>query len=541
MNLAKKLTFPLICLVFSVLYLFSAWVADDAYITFRTIENFHNGYGLRWNIDERVQSYTHPLWMLNLLFGKYLIDDLYYLVIVLGFGYTLLTLYLLYQLTKHRPSLFILTSLIFFSSKAVLDFSSSGLENSLSYFLIALFFYLVIKLKEHKYFYLYLSLTLSAMFLNRMDLIIPFLPLALYFFFYEPYKANKLKSSFIAGFIGFIPVILWSCFSIYYYGSFFANSVIAKTNTGLPTTHLQIQGFKYLYANLIYDSFTSLFIYTVLTYSLFSKDAINKILGFGIALYLLYLIHVGADYMYGRFLTIPFIISLFIFTKKIYYSSINLKSKYLKSFILIGIILSTYNIYQYTFKEIKKFDINHKSFNDERAFYYRTTGLWKIIKQENTPIERHFIETIYFVNNSKDNPIPLYTMGFNGYIASKSYPEAHIIDLLGLTDNFLAAHPMNYGYWRIGHFRRLANVEYIKSIKQGKNVISLPEDRYVLDQVWLINRAPLNHPQRLKAIIDWNTGKTFKIAKQAFEKYPHHLLMNPGEAEYGNLWLPPDN
>ena len=63
--------------LFSILYLFSAWVADDAYITFRTIENFHHGYGLRWNTIERVQSYTHPLWMFNLLIGKYIINDLY--------------------------------------------------------------------------------------------------------------------------------------------------------------------------------------------------------------------------------------------------------------------------------------------------------------------------------------------------------------------------------------------------------------------------------------------------------------------------------
>ena len=41
-----------------------AWVAEDAYITFRVIENAFSGYGLRWNIHERVQVYTHPLWML---------------------------------------------------------------------------------------------------------------------------------------------------------------------------------------------------------------------------------------------------------------------------------------------------------------------------------------------------------------------------------------------------------------------------------------------------------------------------------------------
>ena len=41
----------------------SAWLMDDAFITFRTIDNFVHGYGLTWNTTERVQAYTNPLWM----------------------------------------------------------------------------------------------------------------------------------------------------------------------------------------------------------------------------------------------------------------------------------------------------------------------------------------------------------------------------------------------------------------------------------------------------------------------------------------------
>ena len=69
----RKILQFLILLLF-VTYIFllvkTAWLSDDAYITFRTIDNFVNGYGLRWNIAERVQSFTHPLWLL-LLSGIY--------------------------------------------------------------------------------------------------------------------------------------------------------------------------------------------------------------------------------------------------------------------------------------------------------------------------------------------------------------------------------------------------------------------------------------------------------------------------------------
>ncbi|MEM9695561.1 MAG: hypothetical protein AAGA56_23655, partial [Myxococcota bacterium] len=40
-----------------------AWLGDDAYISFRTADNFIHGHGLRWNVAERVQAYTNPLWL----------------------------------------------------------------------------------------------------------------------------------------------------------------------------------------------------------------------------------------------------------------------------------------------------------------------------------------------------------------------------------------------------------------------------------------------------------------------------------------------
>ncbi|USA46843.1 hypothetical protein NDN11_01500 [Acinetobacter sp. C26M] len=529
----QRFLLMLVLTIFSILYLFSAWVADDAYITFRTIENFHNGYGLRWNIDERVQSYTHPFWMLNLLIGKYIISDLYYLSLTIGFVYTFFSLIILYQLTKGEKILFISTAFLLLSSKAFLDFSSSGLENSASFFLIACFFYTFLKLKENNKFYLILSLIASTMFLNRMDLIIPLLPLIFYIFFIESYKLKKIKISIKQGLLGFTPVLLWCFFSTYYYGSFFPNSVIAKTNTGIPTSHLQIQGFQYLYSNILYDPFTSLIIYCVLIYTILSKKTKNKLLGLGLFLYLIYLISVGADYMYGRFLTIPFVISIFIIIKnKEIINNNEIKLITITSFLIF------FNLYQYSIKDIESFQLQNSDLTDERAFYYKTTGLWPNLTGKNISIANHFLETGILFHEPIKKPTLLYTMGFNGYIASKVFPEKHIIDRLGLTDAFLAAHPMSYGYWRIGHFRRAVSSEYISSIEKNTNLIKLREDRYVLDQVYLLTRADLNDKRRFKAILNWNNGNTFEVAKKAFQHYPHHFMMNYDEKNLKNLWVP---
>src|SRR5262245_66527524 len=52
------------CFLLLILVLGNAWVTEDAFITFRVVDNFVHGHGLRWNIDERVEAYTNPLWLL---------------------------------------------------------------------------------------------------------------------------------------------------------------------------------------------------------------------------------------------------------------------------------------------------------------------------------------------------------------------------------------------------------------------------------------------------------------------------------------------
>src|SRR5262245_6018851 len=41
----------------------TAWVSDDSFITMRTVDNWVHGHGLTWNPVERVQAYTHPLFL----------------------------------------------------------------------------------------------------------------------------------------------------------------------------------------------------------------------------------------------------------------------------------------------------------------------------------------------------------------------------------------------------------------------------------------------------------------------------------------------
>src|SRR6476646_1769428 len=67
----------------------SAWVTEDAYIAYRTADNFVHGYGLRWNRNERVQTYTCPLYLL-VFSGIYAVTgEVYYTGIYLGLALSL--------------------------------------------------------------------------------------------------------------------------------------------------------------------------------------------------------------------------------------------------------------------------------------------------------------------------------------------------------------------------------------------------------------------------------------------------------------------
>src|SRR5215510_6075738 len=68
----------LLTLAFLAVLIRTAWLSDDALITLRTVLNVTHGFGLRFNIDERVQTYTHPLWLGILTAAYYVTSNVYF-------------------------------------------------------------------------------------------------------------------------------------------------------------------------------------------------------------------------------------------------------------------------------------------------------------------------------------------------------------------------------------------------------------------------------------------------------------------------------
>ena len=91
---AGRFVILLLIVIYAIVILQNAWVGDDAYITFRTIDNWVNGYGLTWNVNERVQAYTHPLWVLLISLFYLFMGEAFYTVLVVSIVLSLGAAYL---------------------------------------------------------------------------------------------------------------------------------------------------------------------------------------------------------------------------------------------------------------------------------------------------------------------------------------------------------------------------------------------------------------------------------------------------------------
>ncbi len=226
----------------------NSWLSDDAYITFRTVDNFIHGYGLTWNVDERVQVYTHPLWMFLLSAVYFCTHEIYYSALLLSITLSLIAVGIVALYLARSPAQAVLAVLMLAASKAFVDYSTSGLENPLTHLLIVLFMLVFFseRWRRHRLFYLALIAALATV--NRMDTFLLFLPALVYSFYQSP----RLKSVGTL-LLGFVPFFVWEAFSLWYYGFLFPNTAYAKLDTGISTVQLLYQGVGYLISSSKFD------------------------------------------------------------------------------------------------------------------------------------------------------------------------------------------------------------------------------------------------------------------------------------------------
>ncbi len=484
-RLPKIVTF-LAFMFLGAVFLINAWVVDDAYITFRTVDNFLNGYGLTWNIDERVQAYTHPLWMFVVTLFHFITHEFFFTVILLSLIISMAAVLIGFKTTiGSRQDVWwksILLTLALIASKSFIDYSSSGLENPLSCLIAATFFYLYLPTKnehpvdERKIEWLLFLASLA--FVNRMDTVILFMP-AIAWLLYMLLKKSKLRRFFQIVFVSTLPATLWLAFSLIYYGFPYPNTAYAKSiSTGFPLLWKIQRGIEYQFNSLSWDTASYAMMLVALWLTFKKRSFVNLIAMMGIVLYMMYTIFTGASatHMSGRFYAVPLFIIIIISVKEV----TNLHLALVASGLLgLYILWSPISAIKFGAPAYQAYPQN-RSYIDTK-WYAGNEGAALLNWRPGVEMPNH--KWYKWGQGLRASPQKVLIGGaFGGeaigYAGFAGGPEKHFIDAVGLSDPLLARLPAyippTIYKWKSGHFHRAIPDGYVESIETGNNQIRDP-------------------------------------------------------------------
>jgi arabinofuranosyltransferase len=477
----------------------TAWLCDDAFITLRTVDNLIAGYGPRWNVAERVQTYTHPLWMLLLAAPYALTREPYFTPLLVSIALSLAAMWLFVaRLSSSLPTMLVGCAALFFS-KAFVDYSTSGLENPATHFLLALFILAYWRARASRNGLIAVWGMSGLLILNRLDLALLVMPATI-----AAARRHSWRDVIRAAAIGLAPVVAWEIFSVVYYGFPFPNSAYAKLATGVRAAALVQQGLVYMLDSFGRDPVTPLAILTFAISAARANPGEQWPLALGIALYGGYIVRVGGDFMSGRLLTPMLFCAAAMFAHERWRLARGDASLIVAATALFGVFAtSAPPLTSASSSFVHLSDPNAippSGVGDERLLYYGYTGLlrWSrsSVLPDNDQVARGRALGV------SDAVLVSPSIGVIGYFAG---PAPHLIDPYGLADPLLARLPALPG-WRIGHYERPVPSGYLDTLRTGRNVIADPVVAARYEQLKAVTQGPLWSWRRWRAIRALNLG-----------------------------------
>lgn len=501
--------------LFLFVFFKNAWVADDAYIAFRSIEQFFAGNGLRWNVDERVQVYTSPLWFGLQIVLRMFSHDLFLNAILLSAACCVLALWFARK-TINNDSTWLVFVLLASGMWAVMDFSSSGLENPLLYLLLAVFLRYLFAYDKADSEYLKqlcfnrLLWTLGLLSITRHDMATLVAIPALYVLA----RASKERGAVYIvrnSYRVWLPLLLWSIFSVIYYGVPFPNTAYAKMLHGIPRSELMDFGSLYLQVSFRFDAFAMLAVGLLTLRMLWKRELVIVAVWLGVMLNLYYIVAVGGDFMIGRFISEAVFVSALALCSPMLITTGGTRWLPAAAVVLFAWMLAAASPLKLA--PDSGFDISegrrHYSWNgilNERNFYFKTNSLWAWLHRqdgESFPVHKWCQMGVHAVAAGKQVS-DFGGIGMYGYCAGL---QLIVIDNLALGEPFLARLPKPVDRpWRAGHFHRDYPQGYYESRMSGKNLLVDPQLARLWDDVALATRAGLFSAGRWQAIWRLNSG-----------------------------------
>jgi len=476
-----------------VVWAASAWVTDDAYITFRSVDLTLQGLGPRWNVLERVQAFSHPLWFLLLVVLGWLGMNLFWAATALSLVCSVATARLLLARAA-TPLVGAAVLALLCASKSFVEFSSSGLENALCHLLVVCIYFVGLGAGpvDGARRGVVLGVLCSAVALCRLDqllLIAPMVGLLLW-----RGRGTRVLQGWM---LGLLPLVGWELFSLLYYGDVLPNTACAKLNHDIGVRTRLEQGLAFYAVNLRYDHVT---VPVVVLAGLLGiwRGGVRAAAAVGCLAYLAYIWWIPGDFMAGRFHSTPFALAVAIVV------TASLRPRTVLALGAAGLALSLVNPRGPLRPDRLITGEPVDGVADERAYYW-----WDSRVQFTGEVNADGIK-LGIRRSGGDLPTPpwdgappVVMARWGGLFAYEKGASHHLVDEMGLSDPLLSRLRVVSQPWnpsRPGHLQRVLPEGYLESLRTDRNAIEDPAIAALWDDVRLVTRGPLLSGRRLRAI-----------------------------------------
>jgi len=508
-------------LLFAICFYRNAWVVDEAYVFFRTTENLFDGYGLRWNVDERVAAYTSPLWLLLTSIVRLFVSNPFYGVLLLSFVTSLAAFALfagsLPSAERWKAAVFVFCCAC---SKSIVDFSSSGLETPLLYLLAAGFIWWLARTdtpsSDAPAVWAVPLGMLSLAFLTRPDAVLLFGP-ACALLLIRCRRSVISQPLWIAAALA--PAIAWCVFAWIYYGFVFPNTAYAKLFcTGLGFDDKVRFGLRYLQQGLTADAPIFVWIAIAFLATVARRSALQTLLLVGVVASFGYLLLGAASstHMAGKLIAAPLFLGLTVAVQTLRTTRQGLAA--VSVFAVFTLISPMSPLKSATSWYSTPWTVGEDFFDTKEAAHLSGAALLGWSLHPDMPIHRWYREGLAL----KQSPKRVFFRRAIGFVAFAAGPDKHIVDLLGLSDPLLARMPFDehaQPKTRPGHFQRSLPEGYAASIRTGENHLKDPALRAYYELLRSATRRPIWDEQRLGDLIALNfeQGRCFEAADEPGE------------------------
>ncbi|MFH1374545.1 MAG: hypothetical protein ABII79_12195 [bacterium] len=381
---------------------------DDAYISYRYVQNYLNGDGLVYNIGERVEGFTNFGWVIYLILWGALGVNYILVSKITGFLFGAATIVLVYFLARlvfadrDRWVSFLPVYLVA-ASMSHAYWSPAGLETAAFGFLVIFSLYCYLR----RNWWLILGLLLLVWIRPEGALVAGLLVLV------ETVVEKRFpRFCLSAGLIAFVLSLPYVVFKIWYYGSLLPNPFYAKTGFSLEQATSGLE-----YAGRFFRHYWLYGLSLVVPVFFFRRlPKMARSIWLFAVLYVVYIILVGGDVLkVHRFFLPLFGIFGVLFTLSIW---LFLARRVLQTKVLI-LFLSAVVALALTYNIPRNFVL---LFNHNEKVHTRKMS---------------FLASQMKLADSTNFSVAMSTIGIFGY----ELMGHDVIDLLGLTDSTIARHP----------------------------------------------------------------------------------------------------